>query len=221
MTDYRLEESKQLYEEFLGLINRYISLERWGFVQTYSLVVIDVSPNIVYDSECCRVRFSYEPRDHGNYQERIASVWYGRLHATNDDSFINLKGKKAKSWHGIWNALDFLDSLSPQDVVDRLDKGIVGPRLIREFQKTYPSWELWGDPRTVYAIKDLRMHNEIWEHYGQKLFDIFDLRNPELWEKYVQFHNEIKRLRHEAWKAKEKFGKPFKQFDDFVPDELW
>jgi hypothetical protein len=65
------------------------------------------------------------------------------------------------------------------------------------------------------------MHNEIWEQYGQKLFDIFDLRNPELWEDYVQFHNEIKRLLYETWKAREKIGKSFKRFDDFVPDELW
>ena len=71
------------------------------------------------------------------------------------------------------------------------------------------------------AIVELRLHNKIWEHYGQKLFDIFYLRKPELWEKYVQFHNEIKRIRYETWKAKEKAEKSFKQFDDFVPDELW
>ena len=162
-------------------------------------------------------------RDDGaHHQEHMeVSFQYGRLHATNDGNFTNLNGKKVISWHGIWNALDFLDSLSPQDVIDRLGKGIVGPRLIHEFQKTYPNWELWGDSRTVYAIKDLRMHNEMWEHYGQKLFDIFDLRNPELWEDYAQFHNEIKRLLYETWKAREKIGKPFKRFDDFVPDELW
>jgi hypothetical protein len=30
-------------------------------------------------------------------------------------------------------------------------------------------------------------HAMIWEHYGQRLFELFDLRRPDLWEKYSSF----------------------------------
>ena len=35
-----------------------------------------------------------------------------------------------------------------------------------------------------------RMHAEIWEHYGQSLFEIFDLCCPNLWDEYSHFIKE-------------------------------
>src|SRR5210317_121476 len=34
----------------------------------------------------------------------------------------------------------------------------------------------------------------IWEHYGQSLFDLFDLRQPELWKEYRVFLKEYYQL---------------------------
>lgn len=70
------------------------------------------------------------------------------------------------------------------------------------------------------VIKTLRLHNKIWEYYGESFFELFDLKNSELWEKYASFYNEIQRLQYETWREKEKKEKPFKQFDTFTPYEL-
>jgi len=32
---------------------------------------------------------------------------------------------------------------------------------------------------------------EIWEHYGKRLFELFDLRQPNLWEQYRGFLKEF------------------------------
>jgi hypothetical protein len=219
MSDYRLERSKQEYQELLGLINQNMDLERWGLIQTYSRIIADAHPLVIYDSQWCRVMITYEAADYGDYRERTASVWYGRLHATNDGGYINLNGKNAKCWHGLYYyILNFLDGLSPEEVVD--GKGH-DPQVIHEFERSGLSWALPDENRIARALKELRLHNKMWEYYGQRLFDVFDLRNPALWEKYIQFHNEIKQLQYETWMTKEKIGKPFKQFDRFVPDELW
>lgn len=216
---YRLERAKQEYQDFVGLINQYLDLERWGFVQTYSRGnLVDAWPVIIYDSQWCRVKLHYDVRDHGNYREREASVWYGRLHAPSEGVFINSSGKEARCWHGIYYyVLNFLDGLSPQEIVD--GKG-QDPRIIHEFDRSALSWVMPDEYLIAYAIKELRLHNMIWAHYGQKLFELFDVRNPELWDKYVQFHHEIERLKYEDWKTKTKIEKPFRQFDDYVPDEL-
>jgi hypothetical protein len=113
--------------------------------------------------------------------------------------------------------INFLDGLSPQEVVD--GKG-QDPRVIHEFERSALSWVLPNEYRIARAITKLRLHNKIWEHYGQKLFELFDIRKPAVWEKYVQFHNEVKRLQYENWKSKIKIEKSFKQFDDFEPDNL-
>jgi hypothetical protein len=63
LQNYRLEQSKQEYEDFLGLINQYMDLKRWGFIQTFSRVNVDVFPVFIYDSERCRVRFKYDAAD--------------------------------------------------------------------------------------------------------------------------------------------------------------
>jgi len=39
-----------------------------------------------------------------------------------------------------------------------------------------------------------RIHSSIWEHYGERLFELFDIRHPELWEKYIDFLKEYDRL---------------------------
>ena len=37
----------------------------------------------------------------------------------------------------------------------------------------------------------MKMHMEVWEHYGKKLFELFDLRQPNLWEQYRGFLKEL------------------------------
>jgi hypothetical protein len=220
MSDHRLEQSKQEHQDLLNLIDQNIDLKRWGFVQSYSRINIDRFPFVIYDSQSCRVKIHYKPADYGNYSEREASVWYGRLHMMNDGEYVTVNEKDVVYWHRLrfnYYVLNFLDGLSPQDVIE--GKG-QEPRVVYQFETSSLGWVLPEENLVARALKELRLHNKIWEYYGQRLFDVFDLRNPALWEKYVQFHNEIKRLQYEIWKAKERVEKPFKQFDEFEPDNL-
>jgi hypothetical protein len=191
-----LEPGKEQHKEFLGLINQYLDLKRWGFVESYFQVVGKDTPLIIADNPSCRVRFLFQIRDYGDYRERDVPVLYGRLHATNTGEDLPWNGKAARCWHVLWYyVLDFLDGLSPVEAVDQLNRQ-VAPRILEEFERSYPAWELWGDVRTRY------------------------LRKPERWDAYVRFHNEIKRLTYETERARIQAEKPFKQFDEFVPDEL-
>ena len=50
-----------------------------------------------------------------------------------------------------------------------------------------------------YVQHPLSLHSKIWEKYGMKLFSIFDLRKPELWEEYSKYSIEYNEARHKRW----------------------
>ena len=59
------------------------------------------------------------------------------------------------------------------------------PEGLGEFRKL-------GLENTVDDIEySLRYHAAIWDYYGNRLFELFDLRQPELWEQYTQFVKEF------------------------------
>ena len=35
------------------------------------------------------------------------------------------------------------------------------------------------------------MHKAIWQYYGNRLFELFDLRRPDLWQQYREFLKEV------------------------------
>ncbi len=43
--------------------------------------------------------------------------------------------------------------------------------------------------------KESEMHAIIWEKYGYRLFELFDLRRPDLWEKYSVFIKQVYDIR--------------------------
>jgi hypothetical protein len=111
-------------------------------------------------------------------------VYYGRLHAPNDKDIISWKGQNCYCWHAVEKALYFLDGVSPAEVV----KNKFGlPMVCQEFRESsLPGWT-----QQEYMA---RMHTALWKHYGQRLFDLFDLRQPNLWEQYSLFIAEYERL---------------------------
>jgi hypothetical protein len=76
--------------------------------------------------------------------------------------------------------LYFLDGLSPQEA-----KNTKHPRLIKEFEQSDLAKSIRSEPE-----KDVLLQATIWEAYGQRLFDIFDARNKDLWERYSVFVSE-------------------------------
>jgi hypothetical protein len=39
------------------------------------------------------------------------------------------------------------------------------------------------------------MVSKIWEYYGQRLFELFDVRRPELWEQFAHFIKEFHKIK--------------------------
>ena len=177
---------KNEFPGFIQTLEQNLDFNRWGFTKVFSGVG-KFSPIIIYASEACRVMFAWESPD---TRDRIAiiHVYYGRSHAPNNEEIITWNGQKCYCWHDVEKALYFLDGLSPSEAVKNKFKS---PNTIEQFKKSSAE-KGWGQPE--YKAK---MHAAIWEHYGQRFFDLFDLRKPSLWKQYSQFVVEYQRLSQE------------------------
>ena len=181
------------YTELVELIESCLDFQKWGFKPTYSSP-LDISfPYVIYDSEWCRVMFKHMGGDYpGQWSEM--SVYYGRSHAPNDDSFMIWNGETCWCWHSIQEyALNFLDGLSPEKAIEMKYK----PRVMKQFQQS----ETW---KSITHIPEriARTHAVAWDYYGQRLFELFDLRRPDLWKRYVPFLIEAHILEDENEKRK-------------------
>ena len=180
---------EQEYESFLVSINKNMDLERWGFVQTYSSIDKENLPFVVmYDSQQCRVRFEYYKPDYGgvSHEERVVLILYGRLHTKSDSGIVEHKENKViRNWHYIYHyIIKFLDGIPPEDVMYSTE---YHSPMLQELKK----------------LGAVEQHNKIWEYYGKRFFDLFDVRNPELWKKYVIYCNEVERLKYENRKRQD------------------
>lgn len=169
---------KKEYTELIELIERCLDFQRWGFKRTYSSPLDIPFPYIIYDSQWCRVRFTHLGGDYPGQWSEMA-VYYGRLHATHDDSFMIWDEEKCWCWHSIKEyALNFVDGLSPEEAIKMKYK----PRVMKQFQQS-GTWE----SITHIPERIARTHAVTWEHYGQRLFELFDLCRPDLWRRYRSF----------------------------------
>ncbi len=173
--------------EFPGLIQmleQNLDFERWGFKRAFSGVG-QFTPIIIYESQACRVMFSWHEPQHLHDSDAAIKLYYGRLHAPNDEEIITWKDQKCYCWHDVNKALYFLDGLSATEAV----KNKFGlPKVMKQFRESTNKTGLTQLERTA------KMHAAIWEHYGQRLFDLLDLRQPSLWEEYSRFVAEYRRL---------------------------
>jgi hypothetical protein len=165
-------------DEMARLAKMFLPIENWEFEEKYRSVKDE---RLIYDSQWCRVKFIWSGWDMqiGNSM----NIYYGRLHAPNDHERMIWNGEECYCWHGLTSReiLNFLDGISPQEAASQ--KGL--PKIIDEFRKS----ELWKSMAGKRHQPELtvRMNAAIWEHYDVRLFEMFDLQHPELWEKYRQF----------------------------------
>lgn len=114
---------------------------------------------------------------------------YGRLHAPLDKDIIEWQNERCYCWHNLGKPLMyFLDGQSPAEA-NSLE--FIIPRTSREFL------ELSKDKGWAVPEHSAREHAFIWERYGQRFFDLFDLHYPDLWEEYANFFREYERIRNE------------------------
>jgi hypothetical protein len=165
-------------EEMSRVAQSTLDLGPWGFREGYRSAN---SGNLIYDSEWCRVNLLWGGWDYsvGN----SISIYYGRLHAPNEETTMIWKSEECRCWHDFDYALHFLDGQKPTDAA-KLDysHSITEPfyedGFRQKFNRRQPEWLA-------------QMHVTIWRHYDKRFFELFDLRQPNLWEQYRQFLKEV------------------------------
>lgn len=173
-----------------SLAQEFLPLKKWGFRESARRgswpKVVSLWPGVIYDSEWCRVLLLWEGWE--MYTGNSIRILYGRLHASDDRATMIWNGEECYCWHGLGGiaaAYDFLDGLSPQESASRKDFS----RIIGQLRQSDLWQGLAGQRRDPELA--VRMGAAVWEHYGLRLFELFDLRRPDLWEQYRQFVREV------------------------------
>ena len=164
-------------EEMTRIASNFLDLSSRGFRESYR----SVEPaKLIYDSELCRISLIWGGWDNtGN----TIHIRYGRLHATSEKITMNWNGEECRCWHDFDFALHFLDGRSPVEAVHLnrshpITNSFYEEDAQQKFNRQQPEWLA-------------QMHIAIWRHYGKQFFELFDLRRPDLWEKYRQFLKEV------------------------------
>jgi hypothetical protein len=106
-------------------------------------------------------------------------------------SFMEWEGRQCRCWHFVIEPLLFLDGLSPAEAREQTIVYKQLPVVVRDYRQSPLGKKLIIE----YAPKSaIVMHSTIWKQYGLKLFELFDLHRPDLWEAYRKFHIEYHRL---------------------------
>ena len=179
--------------ELIELIDRFLPLHQWNFSMTAHYVyysnkwnsVLSAQnysglgyPIVFYDSETCRIKIEYlwNPREY----ERSINIKYGSIEVP-DTAKTALIFTNQESYHLYWHSMHlplyFLDGVLPQEA-----RNTKQPQLMLELEQSD-----WGKEIKSELEKELLLHANIWETYGQRFFDIFDVHNEDLWDRYSTF----------------------------------
>lgn len=177
-----------LLQALIDCIEKDLSPENWGFRKVNRL------PNkltVIYESEFCRVKFALRGSDYGPVF--ASSVHYGRLHAPDNEFYMYWNGEQFRCWHSssdiLTRTLPFFEGMSPQQIA--IEQAAF-------WQSREASLGV-DHPISDYIEYPLKLHSKIWERYGKKLFGLFDVRQPELWEEYSRFSDEYSRAWYKRW----------------------
>jgi len=174
--------------ELVQILESHVPFEKWGFKQSFYGVAEEFCPSVIYNSSKCRVRFVWLPADMRDGPDSATlNILYGRLHGSNHQRFRMWKGRKCHCWHNLYldRIYHFLDGLAPQEAVN---KTYELPLFIRQFNQLNKDT---GWSNFEWAIRQTSM---IWVYYGNRLFDLFDLHRPDLWDQYTLFIKEFYQL---------------------------
>jgi hypothetical protein len=170
------------------LIHKRLEMERWGFVETYRNSSYHGGPILIFDNQWCRLEFTYDMER--RREEDVLVLFYGRKHAANEKATIIWHGEECRCWYRHWwNIIYFLDGYTPLEAF----KTEMAPAYIQEYTHSPAGRELSSKSQPEWA---LHLEVLIWQKYAPRLFELFDLEHPELWEKYYQFNKEIWKIRN-------------------------
>jgi len=164
-------------------LERYLDFERWGFELSYAKPLLGP---VIYDSPMCRLKFTLSMERDG---DEIAT-YYGRKHAPDDEGIIDWQGERCFCWHNLWvlNVTEFLEGYTTAQAVERRRNKLDTPERIA-FKGTELGQRL-SSPEWGVALEAF-----IWERYGEKLFSLFDLGQPNRWAELRRFVREYHEMR--------------------------
>ena len=201
------EEMKKIMENeppnYAHMLEQVFNFERWGFRQILNKSLSTDTHSVVYESEWCRVHFRWvKPDIRDGYS--TSHVFYGRLHAPANEMFMMWNGEKCHCWHDVRFAIKYLDNITPQVVAENK---YGWPQVMEQFIQSNRDSD-WSEIKWV-----ARTHHAAWKHYGKNLFEIFDLRRPDIWETYSAWIKEVHLIDNEIYKKKNyrhrpTYGKP-------------
>jgi hypothetical protein len=185
MSDSYKKIVEREFPGFVQTLESCIDFKKWGFKQTFYGVAPEFAPSLIYNSDSCRARFVWIRGDERDGGYPTMHIKYGRLHASDNHRFILWDGQLSHCWHRIDHALIFLDGIPSQETVG---KRFMIPYIKEKFQQL-------NKGQTWSMIEWLaRQEAFIWDHYGSRLFNLFDLRHLEIWEQFVSFIDEFYKL---------------------------
>jgi hypothetical protein len=170
------------FPALIRAVTHHLDYESWGFRIVHSGKLLDHS-GIILQSEYCKVKI-WTLRDRP-YEEPEVYFSYGRLHAPNEDYITSWNGGKCHCWHDIRDALSYLDGFTAQETFQNPRAPVF---MYDFFQRN--KFRGWSHPEMT-----VRSQAAVWEQYGQNLFNLFDLRHPELWQGYSVFYRQLYDLR--------------------------
>ena len=187
--DHATEQGVDVGNALLELIEQNLGLTSRGFRLAFTRFDRPSAIKVIYDSECCRLKFLFSPQRVPRHDE--LSVLYGRLHAANEEPFMEWRGEPCRCWHAIDEPVRFLDGLSAREAAELTGIRETSPHRMEDFLQSEAGKKLSYEypPGAVLVL-----HARIWERYAQRLFDLFDLRRSGVWEKYRAFVGEYYRL---------------------------
>ncbi|HCR72835.1 MAG TPA: hypothetical protein DIW23_15430 [Anaerolineae bacterium] len=176
-------------------INKFLDFKKWNF----KLINPGFMP-IFYESPRCKVMFlSFrDSRDEYHSSSPEISVSYARSHAPLDSHYINFDGKMYRCWHDIRLLLCYLEGMNPKKMLDYYHQ--TPSSVLKKFNASRkPEWS-----QEEYVA---RFHSLAWDKYGNELFDLLDINQPELWKGYSDFVFDFYKTREEraTLKTKKKY----------------
>ena len=203
------EKAKNICNEMAETAQRHLDLKRWGFQESsrlpYHRDLYSMDPVVIYNSEMCKFKVQFTGWVRPYSTEYTISTFYGRLHAPDSVGDIETmiwNGEKCHPWIHARETLHFLDGSTPEYAAKNK---IYQHELITEYRKDNKGK---GFSNLEWVI---RIDAMLWKHYASKLFELFDLRRPELWEEYRIFLKEAYRIKTENSQYPVEHSPPFWQ----------
>jgi hypothetical protein len=195
-----IENSEDVGRAVVSMVENNLDVKHWNFNLTFTKFVKMNSIKIVYRSNECQIKFLFSRQCLPQYDE--LTILYGRLHAPNEDPFMMWEGQECNCWHNVLDPLRFLDGLTPHEAMEQVKVLKQLPVVVRGFRESDIGKKLLAEypPKSAIALQSV-----LWKHYGQRLFDLFDLRKPDLWQGYQKFLREY----YELLGEKSSYGPPY------------